>query len=81
MSRANLMRSCMHQPAAVIADEPTAALDQETSVEVIKLLTQHKLLQDRTLVVVSHDINIAQYFNRTYKLTNRILEKQDVEST
>ncbi|MEM8681728.1 MAG: ATP-binding cassette domain-containing protein, partial [Planctomycetota bacterium] len=48
-------RAVVTQPAIVLADEPTANLDQENAARVINVLEHHAEEQQATLVVVSHD--------------------------
>jgi ABC-type lipoprotein export system ATPase subunit len=77
-TRANLLRSLMHYPQFLIADEPTAALDSQMSQKVFESFADHALFANKGLLVVSHDVNISEYFDRVYQLINGTLEEMDV---
>ncbi len=77
-TRANLLRAIIHEPQFVIADEPTAALDSQMSQKVFESFANHALFANKGLLVVSHDVNISEYFDRVYQLVNGTLEKMDV---
>ncbi len=63
MQRVTVARSLMNNPAVLFADEPTGDLDSVTGEEILQLLqTFHK--QGSTIVLVTHDLNIAQHADR-----------------
>lgn len=57
--RVAVARALFSDPVAVLADEPTGALDSETGIEVMELLERATVGQGRALVVVTHDHDIA----------------------
>ena len=57
--RVAIARALMVSPEVVLADEPTGALDQSTSLTVIELLEQLTVQAGRTLILVTHDPGIA----------------------
>ena len=54
----------MNEPVVLLADEPTGALDSETTKQVMDLFCSLHA-QGMTLVVITHDPNIAAYAERT----------------
>jgi putative ABC transport system ATP-binding protein len=62
--RVAIARSLVNDPALILADEPTGNLDSRTSVEVMEIF--QRLNRDRgiTLVLVTHEPDIAQYAQR-----------------
>jgi len=59
--RIAIARSLVNDPEILIADEPTGNLDSTTGKTVMEILTKLHKEQKKTIVVVTHDPNIAQY--------------------
>ena len=67
MQRVAIARALVNDPEILLADEPTGALDSETSVQVMDLLKQ--IAQDRLVIMVTHNPELAeQYATRTVRL-------------
>ncbi|MGZ7441914.1 ABC transporter ATP-binding protein [Paenibacillus sp. TH7-28] len=62
--RVAIVRALINDPALVLADEPTGSLDWETAEEVTDLLLRLCEGQQHTLLVVTHDLNMADRFPR-----------------
>jgi putative ABC transport system ATP-binding protein len=62
--RVAIARALVNQPAIILADEPTGNLDSETSVEIMGILQGLNAQQRITIVVVTHESDIAQYAQR-----------------
>jgi putative ABC transport system ATP-binding protein len=62
--RVAIARSLVNQPAIILADEPTGNLDSETSVEIMGILQGLNAQQRITVVLVTHESDIAQYAER-----------------
>ncbi|WP_445682639.1 ABC transporter ATP-binding protein [Radicibacter daui] len=58
--RVAIARALVHEPPLVLADEPTAALDPARAAEVLALLTDLTRERGATLLVVTHDAELAQ---------------------
>ncbi len=73
--RTAVARALIHKPALILADEPTGNLDSKTGAEVMDLLHTLNEEQGITLVVVTHDAEVAAYAGRTVHLRDgRIAE-------
>ena len=66
--RAAIARALAASPAVVFADEPTGALDQATGHEVMQLLTTTCRMSGATLVVVTHDPQVAAWCERLVEI-------------
>ncbi len=67
IQRVAIARAIIMNPPIILADEPTGNLDTKTSAEIMKLFQElHK--KGRTVIIVTHDIDIAQYAKRWIKI-------------
>jgi putative ABC transport system ATP-binding protein len=62
--RVAVARSLVNNPALILADEPTGNLDSRTSVEVMEIFQRLNRERGITLVLVTHETDIAQYADR-----------------
>ena len=69
--RAAIARALVKDPAIILADEPTGALDEETGKEVMRLLQELKM-KDRVILIVTHDDKVAEYCDRTIYLRDGV---------
>jgi putative ABC transport system ATP-binding protein len=77
--RVAIARAIVNYPAIVMADEPTGALDSKTSVDIMTLF-QKLNSEGITLIVVTHEPDVAGYCRRIIKMQDgRIIEDNPVE--
>lgn len=74
--RAALACMLTQDPALILADEPTASLDKERAIEVVSLLKELALADQRTIVMVSHDRRMIPYCNRIFSMEDGIFHEQ-----
>src|SRR5918995_603580 len=72
--RVTVARSLVNDPAIVWADEPTGALDSETSAEIVELLVRLNREQGQTFVLVTHDAAVAARAHRTIRMRDGMIE-------
>ena len=70
MQRVAIARALINLPLVVFADEPTGNLDRENADEVLDLLLETKELLGQTLIMVTHDMAIAERADRVLRMDN-----------
>ena len=75
--RAAIARAIVHNPKFIIADEPTGALDSETSKEIMALFNELNQKLKITIIMVTHDKNITHNCNRKYFMLDGVLKERD----
>ncbi len=68
--RVAIARSMVARPALLIADEPTGALDAETSRSILALFGRLNAMHGTAVVIVSHDIKVARFFRRIVRISD-----------
>lgn len=66
--RVAIGRALMNNPDTILADEPTGNLDPKTTMEVIELLLDIKKTYDKTIIIVTHDMKIGDYFDKVVEM-------------
>lgn len=67
--RVAIARAIVNEPSIILADEPTGALDTKTSAEIMELFKELNS-QGRTVIIVTHDMKIAEQCGRTIKISD-----------
>lgn len=78
--RVSIARALVGQPAILLADEPTGALDQQSGKEVLKLFKQLNDLGN-TIVMITHDLGVAKSAKRIVRIIDGQLSEQEGEPT
>ncbi|AIC27284.1 ABC transporter ATP-binding protein [Rhizobium etli bv. mimosae str. IE4771] len=74
--RVAIARAIVTEPALLLADEPTGNLDTKTSVEIMDLMTRLNHEQGITIVMVTHEPDIAAYAERLLRFVDGKLETE-----
>ena len=70
LQRAAIARAIINQPKLILADEATGNLDDNNTMNIVRLLLDIKQQSHTTIVMVTHDMRIAQMADRTFYLKN-----------
>jgi len=73
--RVSIARAFVNDPPVVFADEPTGNLDTKTTYEMMDLITGMAKKNKQTLVIVTHDLELAEYADRIVMLQDGKIEK------
>ena len=75
--RVTVARSLVNEPAIVWADEPTGALDSETSRQIMELLVELNRERGQTFVLVTHDAAVAARAHRLVRMRDGLVESDE----
>jgi putative ABC transport system ATP-binding protein len=76
--RVAIARALINNPTIVLADEPTGNLDTKSGDEVVKLLKKISETGKVTIIMITHNLDIAKYCNKIIYLKDGRIEKQEV---
>lgn len=74
--RVAVARALVNHPSIILADEPTGNLDSKTSVEIMKLFSDIHA-QGNTVILVTHEEDIAQHAHRIIRLRDGMIESDE----
>jgi putative ABC transport system ATP-binding protein len=66
--RVSIARALANKPSLILADEPTGNLDSSTSKMIVALLRDLAKVENTTIIVVTHDLNITKHTDMTFQL-------------
>ena len=73
--RVSIARAFINDPQVVFADEPTGNLDTKTTLEMMDLITSLVRKNNQTLVLVTHDLELADYAETIVHLSDGLIER------
>jgi putative ABC transport system ATP-binding protein len=78
--RVAIARSLINRPALVLGDEPTGAVDSQTSMELLALMRRLNRDENVTFIIVTHDLDLASKADRMIRLKDgRVLADERLE--
>ena len=75
--RVAICRALVVQPQVVLADEPTGNLDSATAIQIMKILRDLNRDQGITIILVTHEKDIASYGSRLIQMRDGVIQKDD----
>ena len=73
--RVAIARSMANNPDIILADEPTGALDSKTGRNVMDLFHKLNEVEKRTIIIITHNLELAEEATRIYKMNDGMLEE------
>lgn len=74
--RVAIARALVHNPAVVLADEPTASLDTERAFQVVETFANLIHEQDRAGIMVTHDLRMVKYVDRVIHMVDGVIRNE-----
>lgn len=72
--RVSIARAFVGHPRIVFADEPTGNLDTKTTVEIMNMITSMADVNQQTLIIVTHNTEIAAYAHKVVHIRDGLIE-------
>jgi ABC-type lipoprotein export system ATPase subunit len=79
--RVAIARALVNRPELLLADEPTGALDSRTAAEILELFQRLNEEEGITIVLVTHDAEVAGQARRTIRIRDGLIESRAVEAS
>lgn len=77
--RVAIGRALMCETKIILADEPTGNLDSKNSIEIVKLLKEYNEKYNQTIILVTHDIDVAKQADRIITLQDGKIVRDEVQ--
>lgn len=79
--RVSIARALINNPQIVFADEPTGNLDSKTAAEILELLISTVKAQGQTMLMVTHDANVAGHADRIIEMVDGMIINYEQQNT
>ncbi len=73
--RVAIARALVHDPAIILADEPTGSLDSRTGQAIMELLTSLREETGKTILLVTHEEYVSRYASRTVRIKDGVVSQ------
>ncbi len=77
IQRVAIARALVNDPSIILADEPTGNLDSKTSDVVLKTFQDLNKKEGRTIILITHEHDVAKYADRTIYIRDGLVESED----
>lgn len=75
--RVAIARALANDPEVILADEPTGNLDTKTGVQIMEILTKLHKSKNKTIIMVTHDLDLVKYAHRvTYLKDGQVIKEK-----
>ena len=76
--RVAIARALYNDPTIILADEPTASLDTEKAMEVVKILADEAKEKNKAVLMVTHDRRLVSYCDRLLVMEDGVLREEEI---
>lgn len=74
--RVSIARALILNPSIILADEPTASLDTENAMAVMRILKEQSKQRHKTCIIVTHDERLTKFCDKTYHMEDGYLKEK-----
>ena len=74
--RVAIAKAIYTNPSIILADEPTASLDTDNAMAVMKILEHQTKQRNKTCIIVTHDERLTQFCDKVYHMQDGVLKEQ-----